>query len=156
MDVSPRNDNFDPKAAINASSALKWHYGGADPDPNADREYLFGRTMSTCAVHDGLCYAADSDGYFYCLDAETGKKLWEHEMRADTWSSPYWVGGHVYLGNERAKVHVFKHGRRKEVVRSVPTGVPPSTRIRATPVAAGGVLYLVTENPCRLWAIEKR
>ncbi len=27
--------------------------------------------------------------------------------------------------------------------------------IRATPVAANGVLYTITENPCKLWAIKK-
>src|SRR5205085_7086489 len=109
-DLSPVNDNFDPKAPANKDSGLVWHYGGPAGE-NADRDYIFGRTLSTCAVHDGLCYAAEYDGILHCLDARTGKQYWEHDMGADAWSSPYWVDGHVYLGNEKGTICVFKHGK---------------------------------------------
>ena len=46
---------FDPKAPVNKDSGLVWHYGGDSARPDAGRNYLFGRTLSTCAVHDGLC-----------------------------------------------------------------------------------------------------
>ncbi len=75
-DLTPVKNNFDPKAAVNKDSGLVWHYGGKAP-PGVRRNYSFGRSMSTCAVHDGLCYAADFDGYFYCLDANTGEKYWD-------------------------------------------------------------------------------
>src|SRR5262249_30887183 len=61
-DVSPVKDNFDPKAPENKKSALVWHYGGpvAQKDQKkVGRNYYFGRTMSTCAVHEGLVYAAE-------------------------------------------------------------------------------------------------
>jgi hypothetical protein len=29
-------------------------------------------------------------------------------------------------------------------------------KIRATPVACNGVLYVMTENPCKLWAIKAK
>ena len=76
-DLSPVGDNFDPKAAVNKDSGLVWHYGGdLSPKPaDAVRDYAFGRTVSTCAVHDGLVYAADLDGFFYCLDAKTGQAV---------------------------------------------------------------------------------
>src|SRR5262249_20348003 len=68
-DLSPVDDNFDPKSPKNKDSALVWHYGGVTPKGvESDRPYLFGRTLSTCAVHDGLCYAADLNGYVYCFD----------------------------------------------------------------------------------------
>jgi outer membrane protein assembly factor BamB len=153
-DVSPRKDNFNPKAAVNKDSALVWHFGGPAPE-DADREYLFGRTLSTCAVHEGLCYAADFDGMFYCFDARTGKKLWDHDLRADTWCSPYLVGGHVYIGNERGEIHIFKHGKSKKLVRKISMG-RINTKVRATPIAANGVLYVITENPCRLWALAAK
>jgi outer membrane protein assembly factor BamB len=151
-DLSPKNDNFNPKAPVNKDSGLVWHYGGFDPDEDSERPYFFGRSMSTCAVHDGLCYAADFDGYLYCFDAQTGKKHWEHYLGADTWCSPYWVGGHVYIGNERGELSVFKHGKSKKPVRKVKMG----GMIRATPVACNGVLYVISENPCRLWAIANK
>jgi outer membrane protein assembly factor BamB len=149
-DLTPVNNNFDPKAEVNKDSGLIWHYGGGAP-PNARRAYLFGRSMSTCAVHDGLCYAADYDGYVYCLDAKTGEKHWEHNMRADTWSSPYWVDGKIYIGNEAGKINIFQHGKtyKKPVLVDM-----KAEAVRATPVAVNGVLYIMTETPCKLWAIK--
>jgi outer membrane protein assembly factor BamB len=152
-DLSPKNDNFDPKAPVNKDSGLVWHYGGMTPEGDEEeRPYIFGRTLSTCAVHDGLCYAGEFDGILHCLDARTGKEYWQHDMRSDTWSSPYWVNGHVYLGNESGRMHVFQHGKQKKLVATIDM----RGKIRATPVAANGVLYVITENPCKLYAIATR
>jgi outer membrane protein assembly factor BamB len=148
-DLTPVNNNFDPKAEVNKNSGLVWHYGGKAPE-DYDRNYLFGRTMSTCAVHDGLCYAADYDGYVYCLDANTGEKYWEDKLGADTWSSPYWVDGKIYIGTENGTMRIYEHGKSKKLLGKVKTG---AEAIRATPVAVGGVLYMMTENPTKLWAI---
>jgi outer membrane protein assembly factor BamB len=150
-DLSPVNDNFDPKAPVNKDSGLVWHYGGEAPE-GAPRPYLFGRSLSTCSVHDGLCYACDLDGIFCCFDALSGEKLWEHNLGADTWSSPYWVDGRVYLGNDDGVITVFAHGRTEKVVAE--NLMVRECKVRATPVAANGVLYVITENPCRLWAIK--
>jgi outer membrane protein assembly factor BamB len=151
-DLTPAKNNFDPKAEVNKDSGLIWHFGGPAPE-GADRNYLFGRSMSTCSVHDGLCYAADYDGYLYCLDARTGEKHWEHNLRADTWSSPYWVDGKIYIGNESGRMNIFKHGKNKKPLGQV---AMRASYIRATPVAANGVLYVTTENPTKLWAISAK
>lgn len=157
-DVSPYSDakqevpdKFDPKDPRNKDSALVWHFGGAAGE-DADRDFTFGRTLSTCAVHDGLCYAADFDGNFYCLDAESGKLHWTTSLGADTWSSPYVVDGHVYIGNESGEMHIFKQGKKMQLVKKVKM----RGKIRATPVACNGVLYVMTENPCKLWAIKAK
>jgi outer membrane protein assembly factor BamB len=147
-DLSPRDEKFDPKAEANKDSGLVWHYGG-EAGEDAERQWIFGRTLSTCAVHDGLCYAGEYDGVLHCLDARTGKQYWEHEMRADTWSSPYWVDDKVYIGNEVGRVLIFQHGKTKKLLSTVQM----KNKVRATPVAVNGVLYIITENPCRLWAI---
>ena len=47
-----------------------------------DRDYVFGRTMSTCAIHDDLVYVAELAGYLHCLDAKTGKKYWDHDLQS--------------------------------------------------------------------------
>jgi outer membrane protein assembly factor BamB len=150
-DLSPVKDNFDPKAEVNKDSGLVWHYGGDAPE-DAERPWVFGRTLSTCSVHDGLCYAAEYDGFLHCLDARTGKQYWEHEMKADTWSSPCWVDGKVYQGSENGQVFIFQHHKTKKLLGKVPMG-NRVTKLRATPVVANGVLYVTTENPCKLWAI---
>jgi outer membrane protein assembly factor BamB len=149
QDVSPAGDNFDPEAAANQKSALKWHYGGARKGGGRN-PYVFGRTMSTCSVHDGLCYAVDLGGHLFCLDANTGKEYWTHDLEAPCWSSPYWVDGKVYLGNDNGSVFIFKHGKEKDLLATIDMGAG----IRATPVAANGVLYVMTESPGKLYAIK--
>jgi outer membrane protein assembly factor BamB len=152
-DISPVNDNFDPKAPANKDSGLIWHYGGSVPeDSTYDRNYFFGRTMSTCAIHEGLLYECEYDGVLHCIDARTGKQYWEHSLGADSWSSPYWVDGHVYIGNEGGTMFIFEHGKEKKIVSQVDM----KGKIRATPVAVNGVLYVMTENPCKLYAITKK
>ncbi len=156
MDLSPVDDNFDPKAAVNKNSGLVWHYGGfITPEPKKGRKYHFGRTLSTCAVYEGLLYTADLDGHFYCIDALTGDLNYEHDMKTETWSSPYWVDGHVYIGNEDGQILVFKHGPKKELVNTIDMTDDGriAARIRTVPVAHHGVLYVMTEDPCKLWAI---
>ncbi len=153
-DLSPVNDNFDPRADVNKDSGLVWHFGG-EAGEDAERQWIFGRTLSTCSVHEGLCYAAEYDGVLHCLDAHTGKQYWEHEMKADTWSSPYWVDGKIYQGNERGQVLIFQHGKEKKLLGKVEM-VSFNTKIRATPVVANGVMYVITENPCKLWAIAAK
>jgi outer membrane protein assembly factor BamB len=152
-DLSPVDDNFDPKAAVNKDSGLVWHYGGDAPE-DAPRNYYFGRTMSTCAIHDGLLYTSEYDGFVHCIDAKTGQQYWEHDMSADCWASPYWVDGKIYVGNESGSIIVFAHGKEKKILDQVV--MAPKGKVRATPVAVNGVLYCVTENPCKLYAIGKK
>jgi outer membrane protein assembly factor BamB len=149
-DLSPLNDNFDPHAPVNKDSALVWHFGGPGDPKKIGRNYYFGRTMSTCAIHDGLVYIAELAGYLHCLDAETGQKYWEHNMNAATWSSPYWVDGKIYMGNDDGKVLIFQHGKEKKLLGEVEM----EGKVRATPVAANGVLYVMTEN--KLFALAKK
>lgn len=151
-DLTPVNNNFDPKASVNKDSGLVWHYGGKAPE-DYERNYLFGRTLSTCAVHDGLCYTADYDGYIYCFDANTGEKYWEDKLGADTWSSPYWVDGKIYIGTENGTMLIYQHGKSKKRLGVVKTN---AEAIRATPVAVGSVLYVMTENPTKLWAVGNK
>jgi outer membrane protein assembly factor BamB len=152
-DLSPVKDNFDPKAPENKDSGLVWHYGGEAP-ADYDRDYLFGRTLSTCAVHDGLLYTSELDGIVHCIDARTGKQYWEHDMRADTWSSPYWVDGKVYIGNDKGRILIFQHGKEKKLLGEIEMG--KEAKVRATPTVVNGVLYVMTENPCRLYAITNK
>ena len=79
---------FDPKDAANKNSALVWHYGEpSKKEWKAGRNYVFGRTLSTAAVHDGLVYIAELAGYLHCLDAKTGERYWDHDFRASVWGS---------------------------------------------------------------------
>jgi outer membrane protein assembly factor BamB len=150
-DLSPVDDNFDPKAEANKDSGLVWHFGGpVMPKPeDGSREYVFGRTISTVAVVDGLVYAVDYAGFLECLDARTGKKQWEFDLLDNTWCSPYYVDGKVYMGTD-GDLRIFTHGKAlkepKKVAMEQPTKVPP--------VAVNGVLYVNTGT--HLYAIAPK
>jgi outer membrane protein assembly factor BamB len=153
-DPKDPNPKFDPKDPKNKDSGLVWHFGGLAP-AGSDRPYVFGRTLSTCSVHDGLVYAGEFAGIVHCLDAKTGQQYWEHDMGFDTWASPYYVDGKVLMGNESGEVVIFKAAKEKELVNTVQMA-GSSPNVRATPIVANGVLYVLSENPCKLYAIQKK
>ena len=68
----PAQDQAEPE--LGPGLALR-RPGQHEDQGKIGRNYFFGRTMSTCAVHDGLVYAAELAGYLHCLDAKTGKQL---------------------------------------------------------------------------------
>ena len=156
-DVSPElvtdNSVFPPATKPNPNSAMVWHYGGEIKNNPAlvkklKRNYYFGRTMSTCAIHEDILYVAELAGVLHCIDANTGQVHWEHDTEADIWSSPYYADGKVYLGTDDGAVFVFAHGQNKKLLATNDMG----GRVRATPVAANGILYVMTEN--KLFAIK--
>jgi outer membrane protein assembly factor BamB len=117
-----------------------WHRGDDD----------FGRTMSTAAVKDGMVYITDLDGILYALDARTGKAFWTHDLESAMWSSPMWVDGKIYMGDENGKITIFAHGKAKKIVNIVDMDEP----VYATPVAANGILYVATKS--KIYAIGKQ
>src|SRR5262249_32353936 len=100
----------------NPNSAKVWHFGGKLAKPVGGRRWEFGRTLSTSAIKDDLLYVADLGGWVYCIDANTGKPHWTHNMKATTWSSPYLVDGKVYIANDDKQVLVFAHGKAKKLL----------------------------------------
>jgi outer membrane protein assembly factor BamB len=155
-DISPFSDpkdpnpKFDPKDPKNRNSGLLWHYGGfVVPKPEKDRELVFGRSMSTVAVHDGLVYAVEFAGFMHCLDAHTGKKYWSHDVQDSVWNSPYYVDGKVFLGTQGSAVYVFQPGK----VFKNPTKIEMDAALDVPPVAANGVLYITDGTGSHLYAI---
>ncbi len=121
-------------------SGRVWHIG--------DKE--FRRTISTAAVKDGLVYAVDLSGFLQCLDQETGKPYWMHDMLAAVWGSPVWIDGHVYLGDEDGDLVVLKAGKTLQIVSEINM----QNSVYSTAVAAGGVLYIA--NRTNLFAIQEK
>lgn len=150
-DISPDGENFDPQAAVNKNSGLVWHFGGPIvPQPARGRKHQFGRTCSTVAIQDGLLYAAELEGYLHCLDARTGKVQWSYDFKSNIWGSPFYADGKVYQGTEDGDVYIFRHGK----MPNEPGKVEMETPIKSTPVAANGVLYILTD--AKLYAIAAK
>jgi outer membrane protein assembly factor BamB len=152
-DVSPELPVIDAQGKQtgkpNPNSAAVWQFGGMiTPPPKMGRKWHFGRTISTAAVVDGLCYIGELEGFLHCLDAKTGKELWQHDMGKPMWSSAYFVDGKIYAASDDGHLLVFKHGPTEEIIADNDM----DGMIRATPVAVNGVLYVMTEN--KLYAIK--
>jgi outer membrane protein assembly factor BamB len=150
LDLSPVDNDFDPKSPKNKDSGLVWHHGGAIlPKPAGnERIYHFGRTVSTVAIHDGIVYAAEFSGFLQALDAKTGAKLWEYDLNDTTWSSPYYVDGKVMIGVENGDFFVFEAGRTLKE----PTKINMEHSVSTPPMAANGVLYI--SNGISLFAVK--
>jgi outer membrane protein assembly factor BamB len=134
----------------NPKSAKVWHIGGMiNPPPKKGRKWVFGRTISTAAVADGLCYVAEQEGILHCLDANTGQEHWQHDLGKQTWSSPYVVDGKVYMGSDNETLCIFEHSKTKKKLDEIEMG----SVVRATPVAVNGVLFVMTEK--QLFAIKQ-
>jgi outer membrane protein assembly factor BamB len=104
--------------------------------------------MATPAIYNGLIFIADCGRVFHCVDAQTGKACWTHEIQGDAWASVLVADGKVYFGTRSGTFYVFAASREKKVLSTVELGRP----ISATAAAANGVLYLATMN--RLYALK--
>lgn len=137
-DVSPVGDNFDPKHPANRDSALVWHYGGRRPKPKDDEsEFIFGRTLSSVAVHDGLVIAPEVAGYIHCLDARTGKPLWVEDVQEAIYHTPLIADGKVYVGTTAGRMVVLALSRERRLLASNSSGWNSGP-----PVFVNGTLYL--------------
>jgi outer membrane protein assembly factor BamB len=184
-DISPELVTDDsvspPKTKPNPNSGLVWHYGGNENRKFAQRDYYFGRTMSTACVIDNILYIPDLAGYLHVLDAKTGKKFWQYDLKSAIWGSAYYVDGKIFLGNEDGDLFVFKHEKTPAVMDEVEEAskeadekaakkkllevrkavdkrykiakIAVDEPIRSTPLVANGVLYIMTERT--LFAIKK-
>ena len=109
------------------------------------------RSISTVSIdpNTGLLFIADFSGFVYCLDAETGKKYWEHDMQAHMWGSTFVVDGKVYVGDEDGDVVVLAADKTKKVLSEVNVGAP----VYSTAVVANNTLYLASQT--HLFAIAE-
>lgn len=106
------------------------------------------RSMSSVAIADGLLYAADLPGRLHCMDPDTGKVHWIHELKAETWGTPLVADGKIYIGTKKS-VHILAGGKEPKVLAKISLGAPSY----GTPVAANGTLFVASQR--YLWAVQK-
>jgi glucose dehydrogenase len=108
------------------------------------------RGLATVSIIDNILYHCDLSGIFRAIDPDTGKVLWKHDMGTAVWSSPYYVDGKIFEGDQDGNVVVFAAGREKKILNTNKMG---ESTVWTTPVAANGVLYIGTRE--KLYAIQQ-
>jgi hypothetical protein len=87
---------------------------------------------------DGYVIVPTGFGVVSCLDAKTGKLLWEKEFDRDFWSSRVLAKGRVYLIDSHGGMQVFRLGDAFELLGA--SGIGEADY--ATPAIVGGRIYI--------------
>lgn len=113
-------------------SGVLWEYRGIK------------RTISTASIDPatGLLFIGDFSGFVHCLDAETGKVQWVHDMKAHMWGSTFVADGKVYVGDEDGDFTILAAAKEKKVLSETNLGAP----VYSTPVVANGVMYIGSQT----------
>ena len=107
------------------------------------------RSISTGAIYNGLLFYADFSGFLHCLDENTGKPYWTHDLLSAVWGSPMVIDGKVYLGDEDGDVVVLEASKEKKLIAQMNMG----SSVYATVVPANGTLFVMNRN--QLWALSE-
>lgn len=90
-------------------------------------------------IHDGLVYLQRENGVLICLDARTGKEVYQERLHPDRYrASPVWADGKIYLTARDGTFSVVKAGRKFELLT---TNTLPDI-FTASPAIANGRIYL--------------
>ncbi len=110
-----------------------------------------GTFVPTPAAHDGKVYVLGDRGEVTCIDAKTGKTLWDGSLpqhRAKYYASPVIAGGKLYATREDGVIFVARVTPEFEVLAENALG----ERMIASPVAVADRLLLRGER--HLFCIE--
>lgn len=120
-------------------SAAKWVMDRGTPD------------VPSPLIYDGLVYLCRENGNLICLDAESGKQIYEERTKSERHrASPVYADGNVYLtSRDSGTITVVKAGRDFQIVSQNSMG----EGISASPVVSGGRIYVRTYDA--LYAIGK-
>jgi outer membrane protein assembly factor BamB len=106
-------------------------------------------------LHEGRLYVCDEVGKMYCLDADSGKQLWDFAYGRNTKGSPVWADGKIYITAVDKTFHILKPGdteceELQKITFRAPAGSVAPVELNGSPAVAGGRLYnkTTTEQVC--------
>src|SRR5579884_1151910 len=99
---------------------------------------------------DGLLYMVNEGGIASCLDAKTGRPVWQQRLRGTFFASPVVADGRFYFANASCESFVLQPGRQTKIlaVNTLEDGC------MATPAVAGSALFVRTKT--HLYRLEKK
>jgi len=60
------------------------------------------------AIHDGMLYVVDNSANLVCLEAATGKRLWQYSLGTVGKGSPVYADGKIYATEENGRFHILQ------------------------------------------------
>lgn len=99
-----------------------------------------GPHVPTPVLYRDRLYTVNDTGIVTCLDAPSGKLLWQSRLRDKFSASPLESEGVLYCPSESGKTYLLQTGDKLDVIAENDLGAP----ILASPAALGNSLYLRT------------
>jgi outer membrane protein assembly factor BamB len=91
---------------------------------------------------DGLLFAVNESGIAQCLDAPTGKLLWQQRIGGHHFASPICAGGRVYFLSESGDSTIIAAGRQFKLVAKNAIG----EKCQASYAVSHGQIFIRTEG----------
>lgn len=98
--------------------------------------------LLTPLIKDGLIYTIDTRSQLFCIDAGTGKPVYNRRMTGRYNSSPVYAAGNIYFTSVNGETTVLKEGRKLDIVsRNKIEG-----EVYATPALTGNTILIRTAS----------
>ncbi len=122
-------------------------------DLTAQVDWKFSKQVpSRCAplLLDDLIYMVNENGLATCLEARTGRVVWQKRLGGQFTASPVFADGHLYFCSQEGAIHVLAPGRtaKEAAVNHLDDG------FMASPAVADNALFLRTKT--HLYRIQQK
>ncbi len=97
-----------------------------------------------------LLYLVNRNGIATCLEATTGKEVWQERLKGNYSASPIAAKGRIYLFSEEGLCTVIRPSRKFEILATNALADDP---LMATPAVSGAAFYIRTEK--HLYRVEE-
>ena len=91
----------------------------------------------------GLLFVVDRNGYISCIEAKTGKSIWQKRMKGRFSASPILANNLIYFFNEDTVCTIIKPTRQLEIVAENQLS---DDKLMATPAFDENSIYIRTEK----------
>ena len=91
----------------------------------------------------GLLFVVDRNGYMSCIEAKTGKSIWQKRMKGRFSASPILANNLIYFFNEDTVCTIIKPTRELEIVAENKLS---DNKLMATPAFDENSIYIRTEK----------
>ena len=91
----------------------------------------------------GLLFVVDRNGYISCIEAKTGKSIWQKRMKGRFSASPILANNLIYFFNEDTVCTIIKPTRELEIVADNKLS---DDKLMATPAFDENSIYIRTEK----------